>query len=549
MGVLCLCRGSVIPKAMFWSAPAAIVSVLLHIFWETPKGDSSLEVQGIESIWGGFTFVLGFLIVFRSNQAYNRFWESVTLLYQTTGEWTSAYSNLLAFCSEEDNKQQEVWDLVGKELFETFLDSKPFRDSLCFVHCCIAAWCGSEKCSVCQGQVLKWLLFWWCTQVRDFQALLSKLMSLLYCSALQDMCELEDDTLEVLDLGGFSRRSLQHLRDSPDRAESVLLWIERLIVHADKRKIIDAPAPIISRAFQELSRGMVTVNNMRKIHIPFPFPYSQHLACVLIIYTVLTPIVASQSILQPWWAGIMVFVVCVSYWTLFYIAQEIDQPFGDDPNDLPIKEMQHDFNSKLSFFSQPLSYNVPEFRPDASQHIHMLGSNFSLTLDFKNSASRDSQTFVLPPVSAPDETGIQQMPALPTANPLSVEEVGSLRDSSQVVWEPLEDPLNSAVLQELLPKVLPEDFAIADIRRILEAAGIDADRASASRKPRANTAASASLSMESRNLYTASLTALSLRVEDLLSQRESALTEPALRQKMYKLKEALAEVLMDQCRV
>ncbi|CAE7349157.1 unnamed protein product [Symbiodinium natans] len=467
-----------------------------------PKGDLNQEIQGIETIWGGFTFVLGFLIVFRSNQAYNRFWESVTLLHQTTGEWTSAYSNLLAFCSEEPTKQKDV---------------------------------------------------------AEFQALLSKLMSLLHCSALQDLCELEDDTLEVLDLGGLSRQTLQHLRDSPDRAESVLLWIERLIMHADKSKILDAPAPILSRAFQELSRGMVTVSNMRKIRIPFPFPYSQHLACVLIFYTALTPVVASQAILRPLWAGIMVFVVCISYWTLYYIAQEIDQPFGDDANDLPIREMQHEFNAKLTFFIHPLSYNVPDFRPDASQHIHMLGSNFTLDLT-------DSHNVVLQPLEpAPvmdevtavkAERRFSEEPLAPASLMRPTENSRSPRSGSQVLWEPHVDPLNSAVLTELLPKVLPEEFELSDIRRILEAAGIDdkgdkGDR-SGPQTRRTNTAASCRLSIlsaDAQEAYTASLTALSLRVEDMLSQRESALNDPALRRQMYRLKEALTEVLMEQCRV
>lgn len=34
------------------------------------------------------------------------------------------------------------------------------------------------------------------------------------------------------------------------------------------------------------------------------------------------------------------FVVSTSFWTLFYIAQEIDQPFGEDANDLPVRDMQ-----------------------------------------------------------------------------------------------------------------------------------------------------------------------------------------------------------------
>ncbi|CAJ1343056.1 unnamed protein product [Effrenium voratum] len=160
MQVLLKCRGSVIPKALVWSVPCALLTVLLHIYWGDVKGDANTELEGIGTIWSGYTFVLGFLIVFRSNQAYSRFWESVTLFHQTSGEWMSAFSNLLAFCTEEEEKQGEV---------------------------------------------------------ADFRNLLMRLMSLLHCTALQTMCELKDDSLEVLDVGGLSKKSMLHLKTSPDR--------------------------------------------------------------------------------------------------------------------------------------------------------------------------------------------------------------------------------------------------------------------------------------------------------------------------------------------
>ncbi|CAE7349148.1 unnamed protein product [Symbiodinium natans] len=281
-------------------------------------------MEGIDQIWSKFTFVLGFLIVFRSNQAYSRFWESVTLFHQISGEWMSAFSNLLSFCSADPVKQAAV---------------------------------------------------------AEFRQYLIRLMSLLHCNALQTLCELDDDRLEVVDLGGICRTSLVHLKGSPDRCETVLLWLERFIIEADKSKTLDVPAPILSRAFQELSRGMVGVTNVRKIRdVPFPFPYSQFLSFILVVHWLVTPIVASQIILKPWWAGIMVFAVSTSYWTLYYIAQEIDQPFGEDANDLPVREMQRHFNEKLEFFISPLSCSVPEFNLDASQHIQMLSSTFSVAL-------------------------------------------------------------------------------------------------------------------------------------------------------------------------
>mmetsp|Transcript_64411 Transcript_64411/g.150968 ORF Transcript_64411/g.150968 Transcript_64411/m.150968 type:complete len:141 (-) Transcript_64411:152-574(-) len=106
--VLLSFRGSVIPKALVWSVPCAFVAILLHSHWGEDKGDDNLEMQGIGTIRSGFSFVLGFLIVFRSNQAYSRFWESVTLFQQIGGEWLNAFSNLLCFCSKDPEKLGQV---------------------------------------------------------------------------------------------------------------------------------------------------------------------------------------------------------------------------------------------------------------------------------------------------------------------------------------------------------------------------------------------------------------------------------------------------------
>ena len=106
--VLLRLRGSVIPKALVWAVPCAAATVLLHLYWNQEKAEDNREMEGIHTIWSAFTFVLGFLIVFRSNQAYSRFWESVTLFHQISGEWTSAFSNILSFCSPDPQKQDQV---------------------------------------------------------------------------------------------------------------------------------------------------------------------------------------------------------------------------------------------------------------------------------------------------------------------------------------------------------------------------------------------------------------------------------------------------------
>merc|ERR1719356_688491 len=60
------------------------------------------------SLWAGYTMVLGFLLVFRTQIAYSRFWEGCGLLQTVKGVWFNAASNLVAFSSDDVNKKRDV---------------------------------------------------------------------------------------------------------------------------------------------------------------------------------------------------------------------------------------------------------------------------------------------------------------------------------------------------------------------------------------------------------------------------------------------------------
>jgi len=305
--ILCQLHGSVVPKACLLAIPSAILAVVIHSVEKQGGVQIFGYVDGMEEIWTGYTFVMGFLIVFRTNQAHSRFWEGATLINQIRGEWFNATSNLASFCSAQPDKRDKV-------------------DS--------------------------------------FQQLLIRLMSLLYCSALQQVCELADDRLQIIDLAGIEQCSLDHLLASPDPCETILNWIQRLVVEANSNGVIEVPPPILSRAFQELSRGMVNLNNVRKIKdVPFPFPYAQMITGMLLIHWFVTPVIASQVIVSVGWSALAVFCAVASFWSLYFIAQEIDQPFGDDPNDLRIEAMQKEFNASLIFLLTSLSQKVPQYTP------------------------------------------------------------------------------------------------------------------------------------------------------------------------------------------
>eukprot|EP00928_Gymnodinium_smaydae_P087803 TRINITY_DN71_c3_g1_i1.p1 TRINITY_DN71_c3_g1~~TRINITY_DN71_c3_g1_i1.p1 ORF type:complete len:525 (+),score=37.80 TRINITY_DN71_c3_g1_i1:58-1632(+) len=297
-------RGSVLPKAFALALPNAVLAFLLHVYARPPPGVASI-FEGCEIFWSGYTFVLGFLLVFRNNQAYSRFWEGATRIQQIRGEWLNAFSNLVAFSSTKAPAHE----------------------------------------------------------VERFHQMMARLFSLMHCSALQQVADLEDDTMDIIECSGFAYEFLEYLQDANDRCEIILQWVQRAIVEASHAGIIDVPPPILSRVFQELSHGIVNLNNVRQLkEIPFPFPYSQTLTYLLVIHWVTTAVLASQFMGSAVCAAFLSFVLISAYWTPLYIALEIDQPFGGDANDLPVKMLQSDMNQSLLQLLEPMAQTVPSYR-------------------------------------------------------------------------------------------------------------------------------------------------------------------------------------------
>jgi len=155
----------------------------------------------------------------------------------------------------------------------------------------------------------------------------------------------------TLDSRGIDSGALKFLagkRDPNQRLEIVIQWIQRAIVEAANDGIVAVDPPILSRSFQEISRGAVTLTRARNMtEIPFPFPYVQLVTAVLAVHSCLTPglmlVVLKSSVLSACLTFLSTFVL----WGINYIAAEIESPFGNDANDLPLHRLQEDFNASL----------------------------------------------------------------------------------------------------------------------------------------------------------------------------------------------------------
>lgn len=294
-------EGSVIPRALLSSLPSGCAAVIIILMGDGVNEKTGTDSLNASQLWAAMAAVLMFMVGFRTNKAYSRFWDGTTLLHQMWGEWFDAVSCLVAFSS-------------------TAKKSKP-------------------------------------VEVADFRHTLIRLMSLLHGSALEEIGQVADDPegYPIIDLGGLDQTTLQYLKDCKfekhmnfNRVEVLIHMIQTLVVSAQESGVLKIPPPIISRVFQTLSRGQVNLANCKKITFTlFPFPYAQLISCLLIVFSVATPCIMASILDHPilafWCSLIPVFGV----WSLNYVAQELEIPFGDDENDLPMLDFQHHMNTSM----------------------------------------------------------------------------------------------------------------------------------------------------------------------------------------------------------
>jgi len=292
------------------SLACAFISAGMQSLTTEDAGDAVWFFSNIISnpaAYTSVTFLCGFLIVFRTQLSYNRFWEGAQSLKAMEAEFFVTASNLVAFCRHS-----------------------------------------SAEASL----------------VADFQHKLVRFLSLLHAVGLAQLhSEHGDDTLydfEFIDPQGLDKDSLALIQLEECRVELLLQWIQSLVVDGIKTGVCSIPPPILSRIFQNLANGLSAFHSASIVHeIPYPFPYMQTTEMLLVTHFLLTPMVMCVLTNTPLWAGVFSFCASFSLWSLNTIATELEHPFGKDPNDLPMIEMQSNLNKRLLLLLRPSTNCVP----------------------------------------------------------------------------------------------------------------------------------------------------------------------------------------------
>lgn len=98
---------------------------------------------------------------------------------------------------------------------------------------------------------------------------------------------------------------------------------------------VKAPAPIVSRVFQEISNGVLAYNNAYKLkEVPVPFALVHFNAMLLIFFVVTAPLVVSCFTGNPVMSIVSSCLITCGFASLWLVANELEDPFGYDENDI-----------------------------------------------------------------------------------------------------------------------------------------------------------------------------------------------------------------------
>uniref|UniRef100_A0A7S4JZA3 Uncharacterized protein n=2 Tax=Odontella aurita TaxID=265563 RepID=A0A7S4JZA3_9STRA len=153
-------------------------------------------------------------------------------------------------------------------------------------------------------------------------------------------------------IGGVSEAEIAFLQKARGPSAKVTLcwhWLSEFIIREHLAGSLGKVGPpIISRIIQFLSDGMIYYNHARKImFIPFPFPHAQLSAffCLLTIFVI--PLLMGQYINIPWLGAVLTFLTVTCLHGLHEVARELENPFRNVPNDVPLLTLLAMFNESL----------------------------------------------------------------------------------------------------------------------------------------------------------------------------------------------------------
>ena len=372
---------SVLVRAVPACIVAGVLNVLVHM---EILQLSSRDVPAGEWLSHPYTFqlvgiVFGYLMVTRINTSYARYWEGVTMVKNMHSKWADACGQIIAF----DRSLSTECNLTGDPFCCHIVRLFSQMSAMATMRLHIVEAGESILFDVIEGKhpsrlSLPRLPVGHRNSRRGSNAKVSPdlperdSISKSQANIMSDLegyakSELAAVTKAASQYSGHDPRrknradKVHELAEGITKPERDLLLAAPCPVFATASRIqraittrlhaggMRAPAPIVSRIFQEVSNGLLFYNNATKMkEIAVPYPYVQLNALLLNVFScILTP-VAIASFTPELWVSLGTTVVTVfSFYSVFIVANELEDPFGTEANDMPMIEFHEEFCASL----------------------------------------------------------------------------------------------------------------------------------------------------------------------------------------------------------
>lgn len=367
--------------------PPALVSVIVGVFlneWSTIEDTVSDRTEFMDHPYPFqlYAFIVGFLIVFRTNFAYQRYWEGRSVIAQMASKWLDGACMSVTFDAPGDEDTPYLDAINRCEESPDVFKPRPCRE-------------GAQSHAEFVEEILH-------------------LFSLMHALALQHLRG--DSDLDNLvgvafqqgkDAGGVPRRcvttwpqapphsgSLGDLRYKTDdyyrrlqfpiignitaeekrcltqdghghqipteaRVTMVESWIFRRLIARQKHDACDmgiTSPPILSRLYQVISDGHIGFGQAAKlVDTPFPFPYQNLLQVFLWIYVFVVPVLMNAWLHNTFLRIGLTFLATWCYFALNEVGCNLEDPYHPyDANELALTYYHWSFNAKcLSYVPIP----------------------------------------------------------------------------------------------------------------------------------------------------------------------------------------------------
>jgi len=335
-------RGSVLPRTFPRCLVAALAVIVIDHFdlIYFPRSPYAHQV---------FTFGLSFLVIMRTNLAYSRYWEGITEASTMHTKWMDAVTQIIAF----DELSKEPAANTG-ELFRHRM-----------LH--LVSLLGATSILELQGDED-------CLDDEDMDGIFEDDLDCLVEFDMSHIERLRFNPINHKNLAQIVPEDKEHLIDEDyDRKKTALPIIGQLEestrfgLHTSEHKVhyimtrvvrlisqriseggMAAPPPVVSRVYQELSNGLLGFTQAKKVaDIPFPFPYAQIVQYLQLAFVISCPFVVMSFVSEVAPAMIFTFLAVFCYVSLNEVATELEDPFGTDPNDLPLHRLHLRFVHQL----------------------------------------------------------------------------------------------------------------------------------------------------------------------------------------------------------